>query len=102
MLKLTELLTPSPGPLAWLVKQTGIDHVVTLLDGGEQLWRWPKPGHDGGPPPYVVPPRGERPWDRLALSRLQDSYRAYGLELIAVEDTAPMDAVRLGLPGRDE
>jgi mannonate dehydratase len=101
MLKITELLTPTPGPLWRLVKQAGIDHVVTLLDGGEQLWRWPVPGRDG-PPPYVVPPRGERPWDRAALARLQEAYRSYGLELIVIEDTAPMDAVRLGAPGRDE
>jgi hypothetical protein len=37
MLMITELLTPTPGPLWRLVKQAGIDHVVTLLDGGEQL-----------------------------------------------------------------
>jgi hypothetical protein len=24
--------------------------VVTLLDGGEQLWRWPEPGHPDDPP----------------------------------------------------
>ena len=34
MLMITELLTPTPGPLWRLVKQAGIDHVVTLLDGG--------------------------------------------------------------------
>ena len=52
MLKITELLTPTPGPLWRLVKQAGVNHVVTLLDGGEQLWRWPQPGQEGGPPPY--------------------------------------------------
>ena len=24
--------------------------MVTLLDGGEQLWRWPEPGHPDDPP----------------------------------------------------
>ena len=62
MLMITELLTPTPGPLWRLVKQAGIDHVVTLLDGGEQLWRWPEPGQEDGPPQFVAPPRGERAW----------------------------------------
>src|SRR5690349_1186839 len=96
MLMITELLTPTPGPLWRLVKQAGIDHVVTLLDGGEQLWRWPEPGQENRPPPFVAPPRGERAWDRPALARLQAAYREYGLELAVIEDTAPMDAVRLG------
>ena len=71
-----------------------------LLDGGEQLWRWPEPGQQDGPPPFVAPPRGERAWDRPALARLQAAYREYGLELAVIEDTAPMDAVRLGTAGR--
>src|SRR5689334_24274633 len=96
MLMITELVTATPGPLWRLVKQAGIDHVVTLLEGGEQLWRWPEPGQEDGPPPFVAPPRGERAWDRPALARLQAAYREYGLELAVIEDTAPMDAVRLG------
>jgi mannonate dehydratase len=103
MLTVTELLHPAPSPLWRLVKQAGVDHVVTLLDGGEQLWRWPLPGRETETPaPYVVAPAGERPWERPALARLQARYREYGLELAVIEDTAPMDAVRLGLPGRDE
>jgi mannonate dehydratase len=50
----------------------------------------------------VAPPPGERPWERPALARLQALYREYGLELAVVEDTAPMDDVRLGGPRRDE
>lgn len=76
--------------------------MVTLLDGGEQRWRWPEPGQQDGPPPFVAPPRRERAWDRPALARLQAAYREYGLELAVIEDTAPMDAVRLGTAGRDE
>jgi mannonate dehydratase len=33
---------------------------------------------------------------------LRDLYAQHGLELAVIEDTAPMDDVRLGAPGRDE
>ena len=41
MLQITELLTPTPQPLWRLVRQAGVEEVVTLLDGAEQMWRWP-------------------------------------------------------------
>ena len=65
MLKITELLTPTPGPLWRLVRQAGVEEVVSLLDGGEQMWRWPKGAgsQEWVPEPYVVPPAGERPWE---------------------------------------
>lgn len=103
MLRIIELLTPTPSPLWKLVKQAGIDEVDTMLEGAEQLWRWPKTGSDRDmPKPYVTPPPGERPWERKALDHLQSTYRDYGLELTVVEDNPPMDKIRLGLPGRDE
>jgi len=57
---------------------------------------------EDGPPPFEAPPRGDRAWGRPALARLQAAYREYGPELAVIEDTAPMDAVRLGTAGRDE
>jgi mannonate dehydratase len=103
MLKITELLQPTPSPLWRLVRQAGVDQVVSLLDGGEQMWRWPRPGpQEAGPRRYVAGPPGERPWERPALVRLQDAYREYGLELGVIEDTPPMDDIRLGRPGRNE
>ena len=103
MLAITELLEPTPVPLWRIVKQAGVDQVVSLLDGAEQQWRWPKAGAQHlVPGRYVAPPPGERPWERPALKRLQDQYREYGLEVVVIEDTAPMDDVRLGWPGRDE
>ncbi len=103
MLTITELLEPTPTPLWRIIKQAGVDQVVSLLDGAEQQWRWPKVGAQhlvpGG---YVALPKGERPWERAAIERLQQQYREYGLGLSVIEDTAPMDDVRLGRPGRDE
>lgn len=103
MIEITELLHPEPSPLWRLVKQAGVNEVVSLLDGGEQLGRWPKVGlGQVGTGQYVALPLGERPWELAALTRLQEHYREYGLELSVLEDTPPMDAIRLGLPGRDE
>src|SRR5579871_1366024 len=103
MLRITELLTLPPTPLWRLVKQVGIDEVVSLLDGGEQQWRWPRPEAPFElPAPYEAPPAGERPWELPALRVLQSTYRQYGLEVAVIEDTAPMDDVRLGGPRRDE
>ena len=50
------------------------------------------------------PPERGLPGDHVAeaLPRLQAAYREYGLELAVIEDTAPMDAVRLGTAGHDE
>ena len=42
------------------------------------------------------PAAGRAAWDRPALARLQAAYREYGLELAVIENTAPMDAARLG------
>jgi len=100
---ISELLEPTPSPLWRLVKQAGVDKVVSLLDGGEQQWRWPKvETQHFVPERYVAPPPGERPWERPALARIVEQYRSYGLEVTVLEDTAPMDDVRLGRPGRDE
>jgi len=104
VLGLAEQLEPTPSHLWRLVKQAGIDRVVSLLDGGEQLWRWPTQEIQRSVPPgpFVAPPAGERPWEKSALLRMRDGYRDYGLEVAVIEDTPPMDAILLGRPGRDE
>jgi mannonate dehydratase len=104
-LSFAELLEPTPAPLWRLVKQIGVDHVVSLLgEQAEQKWRWPS---DEGsqvwvPKQYIAPPKGQRPWEKPALARLQKRYLDHGLTLSVIEDTAPMDAIRLGTCGRDE
>lgn len=100
MIKLSELLQPTPSPLWRLVRQCGATHVVSLLDGAEQEARWL--GTGGGTVAWQRPVAGEEPWGEPALRRLRDRYADHGLTLEVVEDTAPMDLVRRGLPGRDE
>lgn len=52
------------------------------------------------------PFRGEAtpgtPWSEPELARDLATFADRGLDLVALEDTAPMDRARLGLPGRDE
>ena len=97
-----EMLEPEPSPLWAVVAQAGVREVVTMLEGAEQgaRFRISKTGEAPALPPLA--PRGQRPWDKEPLLALKQRYADHGFRLIAVEDTAPMDKIRLGLPGRDE
>ena len=100
MIRIADLLDPLVPTEHWQrLKQVGVNDVVTLLDSGEQLLRWPGSGqatlvdltgHPDGPA-----------WSRRRLERLKSDYADAGLVLAAIEDTPPMDAIRLGGPGRD-
>lgn len=45
---------------------------------------------------------GERPWDYGPLAAYRDQVAEAGLSLDVIEDNPPMDAIRLGRPGREE
>ncbi len=104
-MKLAELLEPEPQKWWTLLRQVGVETVVSLLPDGEQRRRWLRAtasqdawalvDQTAGPP-------GTRSWDYENLVALRDMYAAAGFELAAIEDTPPMDLVRLGRPGRDE
>ena len=78
MLKITELLTPTPGPLWRLVRQAGVEEVVTLLDGGEQMWRWPRGAgsQDWMPAPAIEESRKKA--KNSSISRLSSNCRPVG------------------------
>src|SRR5207253_2101835 len=102
MVTICELIEPDE-PAIWpIVAQAGVSSVVTLLAGAEQQSRFVIDEKGGAPRLPDIPPRGERPWDRPAIEDLQRRYAAHGFTLAAIEDTAPLDRARLGLPGRDE
>ena len=82
MIKIAEVLRSEPGALWRLVKQAGVKHVV----GG--LAR-----RDCG---------SEQPWDYMPLLRMKQRFEDAGFELAVIEDSPPMQKIRLGLPGRDE
>ncbi|MEA5053948.1 MAG: mannonate dehydratase [Propionicimonas sp.] len=105
-MEIVELLQAEPEAWWRLLPQVGVTGAVGILKDGEQLRRWLRP-RPGDPLGWVAcdqtaPPRGERAWELPALQRLRQTFADAGLRLLALEDSPPMDLIRLGLPGRDE
>jgi mannonate dehydratase len=99
MIQLSEMLAPRPEPLWDLIRQCGVDNVVATLNGGEQEQRMFQS--------VGVSPGGEFaadnvPWSETSIRRDVGVYGEHGFRVVALEDTPPIDKVRLGLPGRDE
>lgn len=101
MIQLCEFLSPRPEPLWKLIKQCGVDNVIAVLNGGEQEQRMLQ---SVGVDPFRNSSFGTDmdPWSEAAIRRDVALFAENGLKVIGLEDTAPMDKVRLGLPGRDE
>jgi mannonate dehydratase len=97
---LSEQLSARPAPLWELVKQCGVSNTVSLLQGAEQEQRMFASVGDGkltaGYSDGIIP------WSLEGITRDKAIFASHGIEMIGIEDTAPMDRIRLGLPGRDE
>lgn len=104
MVTLVDLLDPKPGPLWTLVRQAGVTDVVTVMEGAEQQSRWlsSRGSQSAVPPPLTGRASEDPPWSSSRLAQLQAEFAEHGLRLAGIEDTPPLDLVRLGLPGRDE
>jgi mannonate dehydratase len=102
MVTISEMVEPDD-PAIWpVLQQAGVRSVVTMLVGAEQQSRFVV-NQKGAPPTLPpIPPRGERPWDLEPIRAVQKLYADQGFDLVAIEDTAPLDKARLALPGRDE
>lgn len=99
MIQLSEFLAPRPEPMWNLIKQAGVDTVIATLNGGEQDQRmFASVGKRG----FGRAAAYDTPWGEAALARDIAIFADHDLRVIGLEDTAPMDKVRLGLPGRDE
>jgi mannonate dehydratase len=100
MIYLSEQLSARPSALWELVKQCGVDTTVSLLQGAEQEQRMFASVGDGklesGYKDGIIP------WSYEGIARDKALFESHGIKMIGIEDTAPMDLVRLGLPGRDE
>lgn len=81
------------------MKQAGVDHAVGILNGGEHdLTMFQSVGSTG----WKHDIREEAPWSLKAIAHDRDLFKEWGFDLVAIEDSAPIDKVRLGLDGRDE
>lgn len=100
-LRLAEFLSPRPERPLWdLVRQAGVTDVVAVLRGAEQEQRM-FASLDGAR--VSAPPAGDRaPWSEASIALDQATFAEAGFSVVAIEDTVPMDRIRLGLPGRDE
>jgi mannonate dehydratase len=99
VIKLSEMLAPRPESPLWpLLKQCGVRHVVALLRNAEQEQRmFASVGGRG-----AGASGDEVPWEEEAIRQDIETFAEHGFDVVAIEDTAPMDMARLGLPGRDE
>ena len=100
MIYLSEQLSARPEALWELVKQCGVQYTVSLLQGAEQEQRMFASVGNG----KLLAASDDQlvPWSLAAIKRDKETFAAHGIEMIGIEDTAPMDRIRLGLPGRDE
>jgi mannonate dehydratase len=98
VVQLSEMLPPRPEPWWPLIRQCGVESVVALLNGAEQDQRM---FGSVGAEDFGAAAESEIPWGLAALRHNNEVFGSQGLRVIAYEDTAPMDKVRLGLPGRD-
>jgi mannonate dehydratase len=106
VVQIAELVEPTPTPFWQLLKQVGVNHVVSLLEQGEQGARWLSQESGNVDRAEGVDALGRMDggasWELEPLRRLKERYEQAGLELAVIEDYPPMDRIRLGLPGRDE
>jgi len=69
MIKIAEVLPPSPTPLWRLVKQCGVDHVVGTMDFSRGL----------------AVPKEQLPWSFMSLTRMKTAYEGFGFTLDVIE-----------------
>ena len=104
MFQLSEFLSPRPEPLWQLVQQAGVTNVVAVLQGAEQEQRL-FASLEGGVAVAAGDDPAQRdaaPWSEASIARDMAIFAEGGFDVVAIEDTAPMDKIRLGHEGRDE
>lgn len=100
MIRLAEFLSPRPEEPLWtLIRQAGVTDVVAILRGAEQEQRMfaaVGEGHRG------ASSGDSAPWSEASIAADQRTFADAGFSVVAIEDTVPMDRIRMGLPGRDD
>jgi mannonate dehydratase len=97
--QLADILSPRPEEWWPLLRQAGVTSVVSFLRGAEQEQRMYAALGAGRQVDLGRSPA--KPWSLDTIAEDQRIFAEHGFTLAAIEDTAPMDATRLGLPGRD-
>jgi mannonate dehydratase len=88
MIEFAEILLEQPPHPFWkTLRQVGIERAVGILPRFHADWREQS---------------SEQPWDYAPLALYRDHVAEAGLSLAVIEDNPPMDALRLGRPGREE
>jgi mannonate dehydratase len=99
MIRLSEFLPPRPENSWKLIKQAGVNDIVGILNGGEHdQTMFQSVGSSGWRPEE----RDEAPWSLAAIKHDKELFEQWGFDLVAIEDTIPMDKIRFGQEGRDE
>jgi mannonate dehydratase len=93
MLRIAEYVEPAEERLARLLVQVGATEAVSILP-------WPTGSATSGTARAAT--RSDRPWGAVPLALLQQRFHDLGLPLSVIEDSPPMEAIRMGAPGREE
>lgn len=100
MFRLAEFLSPRPEEPLWsLIRQAGVTDVVAVLRGAEQEQRMFAAVGEGT---RGADETDDLPWSEASIARDQAVFSEAGFSVVAIEDTVPMDRIRLGREGRDE
>jgi|ECHnycMinimDraft_1075156.scaffolds.fasta_scaffold02816_3 mannonate dehydratase len=87
-LNIAEIILESrPSPFWRILKQMGVNMAVGVLPRAFNDWRQ-NPEED--------------PWDYGPLTRYRNMLQENGLQLVAIEDNPPMDAIRYGMPTKEQ
>ncbi len=81
------LIEPQPTKLWTMLKQIGVNEAVGVLPRNFSDWRQSK---------------STKPWDYVSLAIYKQMITEEGLDLVAIEDNPPMDALRRGGSGAQE
>lgn len=88
--------------LLTLLRQVGVEQIVSVLPWDDPSVSTPRGDHESSPQSLYGQRSIPRPWDFEPLSHMKARYADAGVSLAVIEDTPPMEQIRLGLPGRDE